>query len=46
MFGEYNCNGQGADRRGRVSWARNFSNEEIRPFLDLKYIDGDKWLRL
>ncbi|KAI5334260.1 hypothetical protein L3X38_024393 [Prunus dulcis] len=46
-FGEYHCRGRGAaERRGRVPWLKSFSFEEIRPFLDTKFIYGDQWLKL
>ncbi|XP_047337244.1 pectinesterase QRT1-like [Impatiens glandulifera] len=46
VFGEYKCKGKGADRKKRVSWSRSFSDKEATPFLDTKFIGGDKWLRL
>ncbi|PSS06038.1 Pectinesterase [Actinidia chinensis var. chinensis] len=46
VFGEYQCRGKGADRKKRVSWSKSFSYEEARPFLDTKFIAGEKWLRL
>ncbi|KAF5461176.1 hypothetical protein F2P56_020994 [Juglans regia] len=46
VFGEYQCRGRGADKRGRVPWSKSFSYEEVRPFLDKKFIDGEQWLRL
>ncbi|GAB4849886.1 hypothetical protein Ancab_004686, partial [Ancistrocladus abbreviatus] len=42
-FGEFQNRGRGADTSGRVSWARNLSYEAVKPFLDMKFIDGDKW---
>uniref|UniRef100_A0A7N2R8H9 Pectinesterase n=2 Tax=Quercus lobata TaxID=97700 RepID=A0A7N2R8H9_QUELO len=46
VFGEYQCRGGGANTRGRVPWSKSFSYDEVRPFLDRKFIDGDQWLRL
>ncbi|XP_059441601.1 pectinesterase QRT1 [Corylus avellana] len=46
VFGEYQCRGRGADTSGRVPWSKSFSNEEVRPFLDKKFISGEQWLRL
>lgn len=46
VFGEYRCRGRGADTRGRVPWSKSFTNEEARPFLDKKFINGNQWLRL
>ncbi|KAL5698604.1 pectinesterase [Ranunculus cassubicifolius] len=45
-FGEYKCSGRGADPSRRVQWSKTFSNDEARPFLDRKFINGDQWLRL
>ncbi|KAK4275333.1 hypothetical protein QN277_018434 [Acacia crassicarpa] len=46
VFGEYQCEGIGADRRRRVKWSKFLSNEEARPFLDRSFINGDQWLNL
>ncbi|XP_028752948.1 pectinesterase QRT1-like [Neltuma alba] len=46
LFGEFQCQGKGADRSGRVPWSKSFTFEEARPFLDRNFINGDKWLRL
>ncbi|KAL9272934.1 Pectinesterase QRT1-like protein [Drosera capensis] len=46
QFGEFQNIGRGADTRRRVSWARRFSYEEVKPYLDMRFINGDKWLRL
>ncbi|KAK4746346.1 hypothetical protein SAY87_012658 [Trapa incisa] len=46
VFGEYKCQGGGADTRGRVPWLKHFSYEEARPFLERKFIQGEDWLRL
>ncbi|KAF5949565.1 hypothetical protein HYC85_011558 [Camellia sinensis] len=46
VFGEYKCRGKGANRRYRVPWSKNFSYEEARRFLDMKFIEGEQWLRL
>ncbi|OVA20154.1 Pectinesterase [Macleaya cordata] len=45
-FGEYQCRGMGANLRRRVRWAKSFSYEQAKPFLDMNFIDGDEWLRL
>ncbi|XP_048324208.1 pectinesterase QRT1 [Ziziphus jujuba] len=45
-FGEYHCQGKGADQRRRVSWSKNFTSGEIRPFLGTKYINEEQWLRM
>ncbi|CAH8337091.1 unnamed protein product [Eruca vesicaria subsp. sativa] len=46
QFGEYNCRGKGAERRGRVPWSKSLTRDEVKPFLGIKFIYGDKWLRL
>ncbi|PSR95553.1 Pectinesterase [Actinidia chinensis var. chinensis] len=46
VFGEYQCRGKGADRKKRVEWSKTFSFEEVRPFLGVKFIGGEQWLRL
>ncbi|KAH7859802.1 hypothetical protein Vadar_005615 [Vaccinium darrowii] len=46
VFGEFQCRGKGADRRKRVAWSKSFSYEEVKPFLDMTFISGEKWLRL
>ncbi|KAJ7960914.1 Pectinesterase [Quillaja saponaria] len=46
VFGEYQNRGSGADTRGRVQWSKSFRYEEVRPFLDKQFINGDQWLRV
>jgi len=46
VFGEYQCRGRGADRRGRVKWSKSLSYEEAKPFLGKSFINGDQWLKL
>ncbi|XP_014502891.2 pectinesterase QRT1-like [Vigna radiata var. radiata] len=46
VFGEYECNGKGADRNKRTAWSKSFSYDEAVPFLQKSFIDGDQWLRL
>ncbi|XP_075488815.1 pectinesterase QRT1 [Primulina tabacum] len=46
VFGEYQCGGRGADRRGRVPWSKALKYLEARPFLDITFIKGKQWLRL
>ncbi|XP_073311738.1 pectinesterase QRT1 [Primulina huaijiensis] len=46
VFGEYQCVGRGADRRGRVPWSKALKYLEARPFLDITFIKGEQWLRL
>ncbi|KAK6229844.1 Pectinesterase [Theobroma cacao] len=46
VFGEFQCRGTGADTRARVPWSKKLSYQEAKPFLDMKFIDGEQWLRL
>ncbi|XWS11340.1 hypothetical protein CRYUN_Cryun38cG0075500 [Craigia yunnanensis] len=46
VFGEFQCRGTGANASGRVPWSKKFSYQEVKPFLDMKFIDGEQWLRL
>ncbi|OIT08484.1 PREDICTED: pectinesterase QRT1 [Nicotiana attenuata] len=46
VFGEYECRGNGANRAGRVPWSKSLNESEAEPFLDVKFIGGQQWLRL
>lgn len=46
FYGQYKCTGPGADYSNRVSWSRELTDEEAKPFIDLSYIDGDEWIKL
>ncbi|XP_073159067.1 pectinesterase QRT1-like [Henckelia pumila] len=46
LFGEYQCGGRGADRRGRVPWSKALGYLEAKSFLDTTFIKGEQWLRL
>jgi len=46
VFGEYLCNGKGADRSKRVPWSKSFSYDEAAPFIQKSFIDGEQWLKL
>ncbi|XVE80517.1 hypothetical protein DITRI_Ditri14bG0146500 [Diplodiscus trichospermus] len=46
VFGEFQCWGAGANTSGRVPWSKKLSYQEAKPFLDMKFIDGEQWLRL
>ncbi|XWS09686.1 hypothetical protein CRYUN_Cryun39dG0010300 [Craigia yunnanensis] len=46
VFGEFQCRGTGANTSGRVPWSKKLSYQEVKPFLDMKFIDGEQWLRL
>ncbi|KAF9602852.1 hypothetical protein IFM89_031798 [Coptis chinensis] len=44
FFGEYGCSGPGANRSKRVSYSKQLSLAEARPFMSISFIEGDKWL--
>ncbi|XP_017246404.1 probable pectinesterase 15 isoform X2 [Daucus carota subsp. sativus] len=44
MFGEYECLGPGADSAARVSYGKQMKQSEAANYMDLSYIDGEKWL--
>ncbi|KAG8386033.1 hypothetical protein BUALT_Bualt03G0106900 [Buddleja alternifolia] len=46
VFGEHDCRGRGADRRGRVAWSKALNYLEVKPFLDTRFIRGEQWLKL
>ncbi|XP_011093643.1 probable pectinesterase 53 isoform X1 [Sesamum indicum] len=46
FYGQYKCRGAGASFAGRVSWSRELSDEEAKPFISLSFIDGSEWINL
>ncbi|XP_054786380.1 probable pectinesterase 53 [Prosopis cineraria] len=46
FYGQYKCTGQGASFAGRVSWCKELTDEEAKPFISLSFIDGNEWTRL
>ncbi|XP_031096137.1 probable pectinesterase 53 [Ipomoea triloba] len=46
FYGQYKCSGPGANFAGRVSWCRELTEEEAKPFITLGFIDGFEWLKL
>ncbi|XP_052198570.1 probable pectinesterase 53 [Diospyros lotus] len=46
FYGQYKCTGPGASFAGRVSWARELTDEEAKPFVSLSFIDGSEWVKL
>ncbi|KAJ4733863.1 Pectinesterase [Rhynchospora pubera] len=42
--GEDDCHGPGSDLQNRAEWARQFSKEEVEPFLSIDFINGTEWL--
>ncbi|XP_050365770.1 putative pectinesterase 11 [Argentina anserina] len=46
ICGQFKCEGPGASTSDRVKWAREFSEEDIAPYLTTdNFIDGKDWLR-
>ncbi|KAL3648138.1 hypothetical protein CASFOL_009106 [Castilleja foliolosa] len=43
-YGEYKCNGAGANLTGRVRWARVLTDDEAKPFIGTYYVGADTWL--
>ncbi|KAL8494131.1 hypothetical protein ACS0TY_025064 [Phlomoides rotata] len=46
FYGQYKCTGPGASFAGRVSWSRELTDEEAKPFISLTYIDGSEWIQM
>ncbi|CAH9101937.1 unnamed protein product [Cuscuta epithymum] len=46
FYGQYKCSGPGSKYAGRVSWCRELTEEEAKPFITLSFIDGSEWLKL
>ncbi|XP_050216843.1 probable pectinesterase 53 [Mercurialis annua] len=46
FYGQYKCTGQGASFAGRVSWSRELTDEEAKPFISLTFIDGSEWIKI
>ncbi|XP_073044049.1 probable pectinesterase 53 isoform X2 [Primulina eburnea] len=46
FYGQYKCSGPGANHAGRVSWSRELTDEEAKPFISLTFIDGSEWVNM
>ena len=46
FYGQYKCTGPGASYSGRVSWSRELTDEEAKPFISLSFIDGTERIRI
>ncbi|XP_078168282.1 pectin lyase-like superfamily protein [Carex rostrata] len=46
FYGQYKCSGPGSNYAGRVSWSRELTDEEAKPFISMTFIDGSEWIRL
>lgn len=44
FFGEYQCLGPGANYTYRASYAKQLTQSEAAPYMDLSYINGSEWL--
>ncbi|KAL1808857.1 probable pectinesterase 53 [Daucus carota subsp. sativus] len=45
FYGQYKCSGAGANFAGRVSWSRELTDQEAKPFISLSFIDGSEWIK-
>ncbi|KAI5062385.1 hypothetical protein GOP47_0022924 [Adiantum capillus-veneris] len=43
-YGQYKCDGPGANESQRVMWSHELTDEQALPFLTTSFIDGDTWL--
>ncbi|MCL7022116.1 hypothetical protein MKW94_020889 [Papaver nudicaule] len=43
-YGEYKCKGQGANPTGRVKYVKMLTDAEVKPYLDINYINGSTWI--
>ncbi|XP_065856978.1 probable pectinesterase 15 isoform X1 [Euphorbia lathyris] len=44
FFGEYECYGPGSNYTYRVPYARQLTENEAAPYMNISYIDGTQWL--
>eukprot|EP00268_Persea_americana_P002346 TRINITY_DN10705_c0_g1_i11.p1 TRINITY_DN10705_c0_g1~~TRINITY_DN10705_c0_g1_i11.p1 ORF type:complete len:347 (-),score=23.10 TRINITY_DN10705_c0_g1_i11:195-1235(-) len=44
FFGEYECQGPGANNSSRVGYYKGLNHTEAAPFMNISFIDGDDWL--
>ncbi|KAJ8511617.1 hypothetical protein OPV22_002051 [Ensete ventricosum] len=43
-YAESECTGPGSNQSGRVKWKKALTNDELRTFTDISYIDNEGWL--
>ncbi|CAL9204637.1 unnamed protein product [Musa hybrid cultivar] len=43
-YAESECTGPGSNQAGRVKWKKTLTNDELRTFTDISYIDKEGWL--
>ncbi|KAK1313811.1 putative pectinesterase 53 [Acorus calamus] len=46
FYGQYRCTGPGSTNSGRVSWSRELTDEEAKPFISMTFIDGSEWIKM
>ncbi|KAK1290095.1 putative pectinesterase 53 [Acorus calamus] len=46
FYGQYRCTGPGSTKSGRVSWSRELTDEEAKPFISMTFIDGSEWIKI
>ncbi|KAG5222495.1 pectinesterase PPME [Salix suchowensis] len=44
LFGEYQCNGAGANTAARAKSSKKLTADQVAPFISLGFIEGSKWL--
>ncbi|KAJ6417967.1 hypothetical protein OIU84_001365 [Salix udensis] len=44
FFGEYKCDGAGANTAARAKSSKKLTDDQVAPFLSLGFIEGSKWL--
>lgn len=44
FFGEYECEGPGANYTNRASYAKQLQQSQAASFMDISYINGNDWL--
>lgn len=45
FYAQYDCKGPGASTVDRVSWVRQLTPQEAKPFLSVHFINGKTWLK-
>lgn len=45
LCGQYRCDGPGATTSNRVKWAREFTDQQVAPYLTIQFINGEDWIK-
>ncbi|KAK1282052.1 putative pectinesterase 8 [Acorus calamus] len=45
FYGEYKCSGPGSNTMMRASYVLMLNDTQASPFINVSYVDGDKWLQ-